>query len=278
MNWAIYCRYNQARSIIAGAILREFFPETQIITGGTQARQGLAIPSTVASIAHHWNLMKFDRESSQIDDYWIEEFSPSILVADQLVEGVLKEGHRNQKIAKLSDFADDSRLVPVDPTGLKVEDLAIELAKVSILALRWATRETNQTSTIGSYFIPEGDVELINDQEMAMNPNLLLVDTELTMPNPHRWDARWNIQFINVRKLDEFDERTLRKEPTVLVSKYEIDTPERIYTSVNWRNFLVRLASIKETKLVSAFPSNSVKSSPLPLLALLHSFSTKMIT
>lgn len=277
MSWAIYCRYNQARSIIAGAILREFFPEIQIVTGGTQANQGLEIPATVASIAHHWNLLKFDRESRQVDNHWIKESNPSILVADQLVEEVLKKVHKSQEFARLSDFAEDLRLVPIDPTGLNVEDLAIELAKVSILTMRWAARETKQKSTIGSYFLPEGDVRSLNFEELAINPNLILVDTDLTIPNPRRWDTFWNIHLIDVRKLDEFDERVLTKEPTVLLSKYEIDNPEKIYTSLEWRNFLLRLASVRETKLVSAFPAQSRINTPLPFLALLHSLSTEIV-
>jgi hypothetical protein len=257
--------------------LREFFPDTQIVTGGTQAKQGLEIPATVESIAHRWNLLKFDRESRQVDDNWIKESSPSILVADQLVEGVLKEVHRNQKICKLSDFADDSRLVPIDPTGLKFDDLAIELAKVSILTLRWAARETNQKLSVGSYLLPESKVGRLNAEEMTRNPNLLLIDTELTIPNPQRWNTNWNVHSINFRKLDEFDERVLTLEPTILVSKYEIDNPEEIYTSLQWQKFLLRLASVKDTKLVSVFSSVNKRNVSTAYLALLHTSSTTIV-
>jgi hypothetical protein len=117
----------------------------------------------------------------------------------------------------------------------------------------------------------------LNAEEMTRNPNLLLIDTELTIPNPQRWNTNWNVHSINFRKLDEFDERVLTLEPTILVSKYEIDNPEEIYTSLQWRKFLLRLASVKDTKLVSAFSSVNKRNVSTAYLALLHTSSTTIV-
>lgn len=271
MTWAVYCRYNQARSIIAGALLRQLFPQQEVVTGGIQAQQNYPIPTSVASIARAWSMPLLDQVSREVDDEWVRLQNPFILAADDLVASRLQEVHPKSFISTLSQFADDVRLIPVDPTGFSFSKLAIELAKVLVLTNRWANHINQEKLNVGSILALDENQAWWNSSKIIANPSHLYIDVDFLIPANKPWYKGKSVQLFDPRKLNSFDYTIAESNNIVLRSRFEIDSPEHIYTSIGWKNFIVNLSNFKKVVLVSAFNGLLQSRSPIPLLGLIHS-------
>lgn len=277
MNWAIYCRFNQARSIIGAAVLRHHYPEITIRSGGIEAQKGGAIPQSVIMIARAWGLDKYDRASSVVDSNWIKQAEPKIVVADSYVLERLDFDSNLTKINQLSDFEDHPFLIPIDPTGMSLEDLALELSKVVVLTLRWASKNLMPSLDITAHLLvsnqynyPELTHELLLEED-------ILIDTNIVRASQRPWYKNRHIVYFNPRNLGDINrEELIHYKNSILVSRFEIDDCEKFFLSQAWREFLYSLA--QECKI--ALISESIETNRLPLsssiLATAHSTQTQL--
>lgn len=74
MKVLVVCRYNQARSIVIGAMIRKLFPQIDVVTAGIEAPHGKGIPGSTEALCREWNLPQFDRISIAIEKLEIEHF------------------------------------------------------------------------------------------------------------------------------------------------------------------------------------------------------------
>ena len=277
MNWAIYCRYNQARSIIAAALLRQLYPECTIKSGGIEASHGAAIPASVSAIANAWSLTKFDRTSAEVDSDWMRDMNPEILVADELIRDRILEIIPNKKIRALAEFADHNALIPIDPTGLAIDDLALELSKVIILAVRWALELRNSTHRLTSHLILDEAGTNLKFASSRINSIDIAIDTNITRPVPQPWYGDREVTYFNPRNLNSaLVNEVAERRNIVLVSRFEIDECEKFYLSHAWHEFLLRLCVSRSVALISE--QNQISQVPLAAtyLALAHSTATSL--
>lgn len=274
MSWAVICRQNQARSIIAAATLRKFFTNKEIASFGIEANTGQPIPHSIATLARNWSLGSFDRTSKAVDDAWLSSNNASILSADEIVTEVLTPINEKLKITTLTQLADDYRISPADPAGYSPEKLATEIAKVLILALRWGYREENLEPDIKSHLICSEDESFCLPSEPEIPATSLIIDTDLRLPENKNWYGAREVATFNPRRLNEISPDQFNRPNLILRSAFEIDDLDRIFTSLKWRNFLIHLAKNRPVVLVSNFPNQAA--SPIPTLALCHSMQTRI--
>ncbi len=272
MNWAVYCRFNQARSIISSAVLRNLYPEATVISGGIQAGAGSPIPSSVAAIANVWGLKEFDRSSALVNHNWIEDKKPMVLVADALVMEEISRSVTPGQLSMLADFADHPFLVPIDPTGLEIDDLALELSKVVVLTLRWALKQSRTNVQVSSHlvFSKESSTNELGANDLADYE--VLIDSNISRPQKKSWYSDREIIHFNPRNLNQTDFESIKdKSNIVLASKFEIDECESFYLSRSWRNFLYEIAKVKSVTIVADGQSNPHVPIAASVLAISHS-------
>ena len=275
---ATICRYNQARSIISGALLRNLFPEVKVFTYGIEAKTGQNIPHSVAQISKFWGLEKFDRVSTKLNVEEIIGKVDEILAADQLVLDELRKWRFDLSLKKLSDFANQPTLSPIDPTGLEIDDLATELAKVAVLTIRWANSLFSKEPRIRSVLIAS-QTGKIDVTELALTENEILVDCNIARPSMTNWIESNNLVYFNPRNIAGFNFNSLENlDSIVLTSQYEIDDYERTFLSKEWQEFLIKLSEIRDVVLISHGQRSDVISIPGAILGLCGSFETRLVS
>lgn len=277
----IVCRFNQARSILIGALLRKLFPELEVHTAGIEAPDGSPIPAVTSEICYRWQILDFDRLSKSIESFNYNEDWDAVLAADQLVFERLQNSPFALKVSNLLDFADFQESMPRDPTNLVLEDFATELAKAALLSARWAEKvlgyENSRISGI-LYSSPEGLLNYLEEFK-GLRDNVLLIDTEIQYPNFDLWKSlELPIELFNPRRLESINEKTYTFSGIgTLVSQYEIDVPEMIYVSKSWRSFLLSQAKNKHVILVNFNNDSLNKLGSKSYLSLLNSSKTEFI-
>lgn len=283
MKVLVVCRYNQARSILAGALMRKLLPELDVVTAGIQAQTGQSIPIVTAELCSWWGLNRFDRLSQLITDTdaatSIEEFD-SVLVADGYVKQEVLKIWPKAKLVDLSELAENDLFTPTDPTGFNQSDFSRELAKIAVLVSAWASRNglldiisaqailASSNSSIDSLL----DSGKLNDVD-------LLIDTELERPSIDFWKSKgFEIQLFNPRQLIEFEVADGSSSSTiVLASRFEIDNAEKYYLSDDWKQFIGKVSKVGKTCLVNNSNSNDFKPSSLAILSSIHCGSRRWI-
>jgi protein-tyrosine-phosphatase len=283
MKVLVVCRYNQARSILAGALIRKLLPELDVVTAGIQAQTGQPIPIVTAELCSWWGLNRFDRLSQSITDTdaatSIEDFD-SVLVADGYVKQEVLKFWPKAKLVDLSELAENDLFTPTDPTGFNQSDFSRELAKIAVLVSAWASKKglldiisaqailASSNSSIDSLL----DSGKLNDVDF-------LIDTELERPSIDFWKSKgFEIQLFNPRQLIEFEVAGGSSSSTiVLASRFEIDNAEKYYLSDDWKQFIGKVSKVGKTCLVNTSNSNDFKPSSLAILSSIHCGSRRWI-
>jgi protein-tyrosine-phosphatase len=283
MKVLVVCRYNQARSILAGALIRKLLPELDVVTAGIQAQTGQPIPIVTAELCSWWGLNRFDRLSQLITDTdaatSIEDFD-SVLVADGYVKQEVLKFWPKAKLVDLSELAENDLFTPTDPTGFNQSDFSRELAKIAVLVSAWASKKglldiisaqailASSNSSIDSLL----DSGKLNDVDF-------LIDTELERPSIDFWKSKgFEIQLFNPRQLIEFEVAGGSSSSTiVLASRFEIDNAEKYYLSDDWKQFIGKVSKVGKTCLVNTSNSNDFKPSSLAILSSIHCGSRRWI-
>lgn len=283
MKVLVVCRYNQARSILAGALIRKLLPELDVVTAGIQAQTGQPIPIVTAELCSWWGLNRFDRLSQLITDTdaatSIEDFD-SVLVADGYVKQEVLKFWPKAKLVDLSELAENDLFTPTDPTGFNQSDFSRELAKIAVLVSAWASKKglldiisaqailASSNSSIDSLL----DSGKLNDVDF-------LIDTELERPSIDFWKSKgFEIQLFNPRQLIEFEVAGGSSSSTiVLASRFEIDNAEKYYLSDDWKQFIGKVSKVGKTCLVNISNTNDFKPSSLAILSSIHCGSRRWI-
>lgn len=283
MKVLVVCRYNQARSILAGALIRKLLPELDVVTAGIQAQTGQPIPIVTAELCSWWGLNRFDRLSQLITDTdaatSIEEFD-TVLVADGYVKQEVLKFWPKAKLVDLSELAENDLFTPTDPTGFNQSDFSRELAKIAVLVYAWASKKglldiisaqailASSNSSIDSLL----DSGKLNDVDF-------LIDTELERPSIDFWKSKgFEIQLFNPRQLIEFEVAGGSSNSTiVLASRFEIDNAEKYYLSDDWKQFIGKVSKVGKTCLVNISNTNDFKPSSLATLSSIHCGSRRWI-
>lgn len=277
INWAICCRFNQARSIVAAAMLRKHFPDIQVTSFGIEAIDRQPIPKSVAEIAQLWNLAEYDRTSKKFDNNWFRSNQCDILAADNFVKEVLTNTTYSTRISSMTEFETSDNLLPIDPTGLNRTDLAKELAKVLLVTMRWASKQLSNEARIISLYYSNGNDHYIELELEKYPEDSVFIDVNFNNPLKFVTTGEIELERFNLRDLASFNLRNETLKHVILSSKFETDSPESVFTSVEWRNFVMRIAGDRPTHLVSSFGSQEIAHSPTPLLSLLNSDSTILL-
>ena len=280
-NVLVVCRFNQARSILIGALLRKLFPDLRVTTAGIEAIDNLAIPASTAEICLRWNLPNFDRHSKSIESTHSNQNWDAVLAVDELVFSRLQQGPFTENLHLLADYSNFPQSIPIDPTNLALEDFATELAKAAILSVRWAESLLNiQPSPINGYLCSlSTNLNDLNRNNGLYSDGSLLIDVQIQYPNFEFWnDQGFTTIFFNPRRL-ELDMANLEvtEAPKVLVSKFEIDIPELIFTSNEWRDFLISLSNLKQINLISFTDFSDSKNMANSYLGLINSSSNFLV-
>jgi protein-tyrosine-phosphatase len=283
MKVLVVCRYNQARSILAGALIRKLLPELDVVTAGIQAQTGQPIPIVTAELCSWWGLNRFDRLSQLITDTdaatSIEDFD-SVLVADGYVKQEVLKFWPKAKLVDLSELAENDLFTPTDPTGFNQSDFSRELAKIAVLVSAWASKKglldiisaqailASSNSSIDSLL----DSGKLNDVDF-------LIDTELERPSIDFWKSKgFEIQLFNPRQLIEFEVAGGSSSSTIiLASRFEIDNAEKYYLSDDWKQFIGKVSKVGKTCLVNISNTNDFKPSSLAILSSIHCGSRRWI-
>ena len=279
----VVCRHNQARSIVIGALLRELFPGRRVLTSGVDANTGARIPDSTSALCENWGLVEFDRTSSALEQFEDLDQDCKVLAADDAIRDSLIELLPQLKAQSLYDYCESKELRPIDPKYLDYDEFCLEIAKAIIPSLRWADevlslRRSPITSTL---FQDEAHIlSEIGLRQLAMHQNSLLIDTNLAFPNWQLWEKLgYEIIEFNPRHLANMDiSSTFQrvKGTATLVSKYEVDFPERMFLSKSWRNFLYKVSEVRKVHLVSTLVQRQGVSHK-GILGLSHSSTTHVL-
>jgi protein-tyrosine-phosphatase len=283
MKVLVVCRYNQARSILAGALIRKLLPELDVVTAGIQAQTGQPIPIVTAELCSWWGLNRFDRLSQSITDTdaatSIEEFD-SVLVADGYVKQEVLKFWPKAKLVDLSELAENDLFTPTDPTGFNQSDFSRELAKIAVLSSAWASK-SGLLDIISAQAILASSNSSIDSllDSGKLNDVDFLIDTELERPSIDFWKSKgFEIQLFNPRQLIEFEVAGgSSSSTTVLASRFEIDNAEKYYLSDDWKQFIGKVSKVGKTCLVNISNTNDFKPSSLAILSSIHCGSRRWI-
>ena len=278
------CRYNQARSILAGALLRKLYPNVEVFTAGIEAQDGQPVPLITPQLCLNWSLPGIDRLSISIDKLLTRHPATSfdhVVVADQLVKERIERSFAPGKVTSITDLADFPSISPVDPTGFDRSSFAAELAKVAILTIRWAEKFGlgEQRGNLNFFLFDEITNSLGYQKLTAELDSLQLVDTDISRPDPSFWRSLG-------AKVILFDPRDLNTSADlvngmqgfeVLVSRFEVDNPSQIYLSQPWREFLYRITKDRSVMPAVVFPYGSEALPAERILSLAFSAQSSII-
>jgi protein-tyrosine-phosphatase len=275
----VVCRYNQARSIVVGALLRKLFPQLLVTTAGIEAPDGSSIPTISMDLCERWGLQSYDRVSKDLSRFSDTTSFKHILAADEFVYNHLKDTATEIPIGLLTSYSPDDLLVPIDPTGLDSIGFYREIAKASISATRWAADllDLPHTAIQSLLFLTQNSLfKGVNDGDTLFANSSLLVDTEFSYPDPSVWkNAGIETVLFNPRDLDSIDlEKITSTDRCVLVSRFEVDLPERILLSLQWSELLSSLSRERKISLVSRLFGPRERQY-LGILGVLHSQNTR---
>ncbi len=269
----VVCRYNQARSIVIGAVLRKLFPDLEIVTAGIEAPHGKQVPAITSQLCREWRLPSFDRISVATDSLDLGEFE-AILALDQIVFDALISDSLKSKLYSLYDFSESDFLIPVDPTGMPFELFKVEISKAIILALRFIRGTTGYISnTIESFFF-ETERALLSWLSSTESQRFkLLIDANIAIPNHDLWSrSTWEYKLIDYRsELSGQLTQIQNLGPIAIVSRFETDLVADVFLSSKWVETLSRVSSLEKVALIALGDERRPESLVEAILGFAHS-------
>ena len=151
------------------------------------------------------------------------------------------------------------------------EGLAVELAKTLVLAMRWANHQVNTELDIEAFLFDGDDMSGQKRKIRSLPQGSIILDTNIEIPDESIWHQEKRVIKYDPRRTTELSFDIEEGESVVFVSRYEIDNPEQIFTSTQWRTFLTQLSSIRPVSLVSWRSVRNLRQAATSHLALLHS-------
>ena len=128
----IVCRQNQARSLVASALLRQHYPNFEIFSSGIQAKTGNPIPPIIHQIANRWGLDLLDHFSTNFKDGETLQESDLVICADKAIHSHLAGLNLPGSLLNVQQWSLADFLLPFDPMGVSPFEIEVELAKMII--------------------------------------------------------------------------------------------------------------------------------------------------
>jgi protein-tyrosine-phosphatase len=247
-------------------------PGISIQSAGLDATQGTEIPSNVRVIAREWELGTLKNHADSVTNK-IEE----ILAADLVV---LAEKNHNQFLRKIgykNDFFSindsilDESFAAVDPYGFKLSELKIEIAKIVIGALRFATYSLkylhlpNILTVIPNSPSDTGIAYSHACFEKSIR-NSALIDLDLRSPGAKEFTQNFSVVEYDPMSLTPFDLIDATKN-TVFTPYKEFSIPEKHLISQNLRDKIRELSQEIPVIQISAPRVTSLATLPDSILA-----------
>ena len=113
----VVCRHNQARSVMAAAALRRFFPNLEVVSAGIAAVEGQRIPESILNLADLWGLQVTDPVSHSLVGVQEQLLSSNFIVVaeDEFISNIVDMGIPPERILSMQDQSFDHAVIPFDP-------------------------------------------------------------------------------------------------------------------------------------------------------------------
>ncbi len=258
----VVCRHNQARSVLAAAAIKRYFPNLEVASAGIEGVEGQRIPQSILNLAEAWGLEVLDTVSHSlqaIQDQLVE--SDFVVIAeDAFAPHIIEAGVAPQKILSMQDQRFDHSVIPFDPIGQGGQVLSVELAKAIMTAVQLLRAEGSFThaNTVSAILtIDESDLldKLRLTWETVAETNGVCLVADFRAPN---FRAVSNIcSGVVEMKVGRFDQRisfAFRGEelnlvqvlspegPLTISARFEMDQVEKFVLSVDFTSLVAALA------------------------------------
>jgi protein-tyrosine-phosphatase len=261
-NVVVVCRYNQARSVIAEAFIREFFPKIRVSSAGIQAKSGQGIPKSVVDYANSIGVKIGTKISRNMPDSSLEfQSSDLVLVAEEkFASAVIPLVRQSCRIVSLQDSRLPSWIIPSDPIKNKFTspDLDLELAK-TIAATSLILNDVLRRAELNiSLVVPSSE----NSVEKAYNHFLDKIEESNCMGldlgfRNSRSTRSLKHNYINLGYNKEVLETRLITKNTIIKIKPEPISSDRFFLSTLWRNILSNFGSLPLVIFTEPIPTTS---------------------
>jgi len=263
----IVCKFNQARSIVASALVRKLYPELPVFSSGIIAHDGAPIPQFIANIAHRWGLEKFDPISTLFELGEPVRDGDLVICADTEIFEHLALLNLPGTLVDVTQFSLNVALIPSDPRQMSIEETEAELAKMAIASMSVLERhvEVSRPHRCTTIFLDNKNSERVIAfiQAWLEETQGFAIDMNWKIPDRDFWlEHKISVTEFNPRNFDLH--LASNSAPVMLSSLYEIDNPVEILTSAQWSAFLdsldspilgvVRVASMDELHAHTIFP------------------------
>ena len=150
---AVVCRHNQARSVMAAAALRRYYPDVEVISAGIEAVEGQRIPESILNLADAWGLDVLEVISHSLSAVKEQLVASDLVVVaeDEFISYLIELGVHPQKILSMQDKRFEHAVIPFDPVGQSGRILSAELAK----AVMTSTQLVREYPGFGGEFLIE---------------------------------------------------------------------------------------------------------------------------
>jgi len=135
---AVVCRHNQARSVMAAAALKRFFPTAEVFSAGVAAVEGQRIPQSILNLAESWGLDVGDLFSHSLEGAQEQLLlSDFVIVAeDDFIPNLLDLGVNPKNILSMQDKRFAHELIPFDPIGQGRQVVSVEITKAVMTSVQ----------------------------------------------------------------------------------------------------------------------------------------------
>ncbi len=265
------CRHNQARSVMAAAVLHRYFPEMDISSAGVSAVEGQRIPQAILKLAELWDLEVLDVSSHSLeasaDSLRASDFV--VVAEDDFASAIVELGVEPRKVLSMQDKRFDHALIPFDPIGHGSQVVSVELAKAVMTTTQLIRAHVGlgYRNPVNAIFtVDEVDFESHLAQSWAQvqrNEGILIV-ADFRAPNfravSDMCDHVLEIQVGRVNQDITFSdgagdgalERALESgRPFAISARHEVDQVERFAVSRPFIEMIAQLADSRPVVIVT---------------------------
>lgn len=273
MHIVTVCRMNQARSPFAQAVLQRNFPEDFITSCGVAAINGTPFLESVEKIAARWMVPITKKTSTSVEGDRDELLAADLIItADDYQLDVIR-GLGYQGVARsYEEIIGDTDFIPADPDGMTFDGISRELGKVGACTLRAAIDAKGFAHHYPiTSFIPHG----VSDLAMALTrgqfervaQGAILVDADLRAPDVTALkELGLEPLFFDSSNFDSVDPAQVSQNQ-ILIHKFQLDYPEAVFLSPEWRGFIQRLADFAPVVIITAPRHSQLRKLPDSYLA-----------
>ena len=267
----VVCRHNQARSVLAAAALRRFFPTLEVASAGIEGVEGQRIPQSILNLADAWGLDVLDVVSHSLEAVQDKLLRSSLVIVaeDEFIPHIVAFGIAPERVLSMQDRRLDHAVIPFDPIGQGERVLSVELSKAimtSVQLLR-AERGFGRSFPVEAIF-PLDEVDFQNklrkvwENLSGTNGILLLGDfrapdiravsqvcTRILELRVDRLDP--SIDFFEGTENLDIHQILASSGPIAIAGRYEMDQVEKFALSTQFTSLIDKLGSIRPVKILT---------------------------